>query len=230
MANPARWPREMATPVTNGHGNEGVVSPEWLHQIPIARRHEVAEGRPIPTIGKDGEPVIIIILEGCARSTLRGRDGREHLLGYLGPGSLIGEQMAIGRTRFDSDLVCIADSNCRVGEISPPSLIAAIRAHPDLIPALLHVISRKTATLLRDIERGAFATSAAQTAALLLKLADDNGYVHVSQARLAQFAGKTRMTISTQLRRLALRGTIAQERACIRLVDSASLEKVSDQR
>ena len=92
MANPARWSKEMATPVMDGHGNEGVVSPEWLRQIQIARRHEVAEGMPIPTTGKDGEPVIIIILDGCARSTLRGRDGREHLLGYLGPGSLIGEQ------------------------------------------------------------------------------------------------------------------------------------------
>lgn len=221
--------RQVAATATDG-GGEGFVSRDWLRRIPISRRVAIAEGALIPTLDAEGQRVIVIVLEGTARSTLRGRDGREHLLGHIGPGSLIGEQTAIGATAFDSDLVCIAGPGCVVGEVSPSNLVAAIRADPDLASPLLQVINRKTATLVGDIERAAFATSAAQTAALLLKLVDDDGYVRVSQAHLAQFAGKTRMTIGTQLRRLARRGTIAQERSRIRLVDSAFLEAASARR
>lgn len=227
MADHARRPVEKRVPISCRYGKEGLISAEWLDQIPISRRLEVAKGKPIPIVGKDGEQVILVLLRGAARSLLRGRNGREHLLGHLGPGCLIGEQTALGRTQFGSDLICIAGQDCLVGEISTSSLLAAIRACPHLAVDLLRVIGGKTAALLLDIERSAFASSAAQTAALLLKLADNDGYVHANQAHLAQFAGKTRMTVGTQLRRLARRGAIAQERSRIRLVDSASLEQVS---
>lgn len=227
MVDHATPPAQTAMPIQCGYGREGLVPPEWLGRVPISRRLDIAEDAPIPTVGKEGERVILILLQGSARSMLRGRNGREHLLGYLGPGSLIGEQIALGGTELGSNLVCIAGPKCLVGEIATAGLLAAIRACPDLVLDLLRIIGSKTTTLLLDIERSAFASSAAQTAALLLKLSDNDGYVHVSQAHLAQFAGKTRMTVGTQLRRLARRGAIAQERSRIRLVDSASLEEGS---
>lgn len=192
--------------------------------VPVVRRASVPEGERIPMRGAEGKPVMMIVLSGTIHSTLSGRDGREHLLGHVPPGGLIGEQAVLGATEYSCGLNWTAGPGCVVGEVAADALIEAMQHCPELLLDVIAIINNKTTILLRDIERGAFATSAAQTAALLLKLADEKGYVRASQAQLAQLSGRTRMTIGTQLRNLARHGAITQERSRIRLVDRASLE------
>lgn len=198
--------------------------------VPITRRVAVQASERISLKGEDGNPAMWIVLSGAIQSTLSGQGGREHLLGHVRPGGLIGEQSVLGKVAYSCDLFWMADQDSLLGEVAHGALIEAMRLCPELLLDVIAIINSKTAVLLRDIERGAFATSAAQTAALLLKLTDEKGYVEASQARLAHLSGKTRMTIGTQLRSLARNGVISQERSRIRLVDRACLEDARSRR
>lgn len=195
-----------------------------LDRLPIVRRWSVSEGESVATYDSAGKPILMVVLSGMMHATLSGRDGREYLLGNVRAGGLIGEHAVLGAIEHGHRINCVATTDCEIGELLQDALIEKVRESPELLLDILASIHKKTAGLLKDIELAVFSTSAGQTAALLLKLTDEQGNVEASQAKLARLSGSTRMTIGTQLRRLARRGVITQRRSRIRLVDRAYLE------
>jgi len=195
----------------------------WLDRIPIRRRLSferdavIASSRDIP-----GD-TIQIVLKGSVRVSLVTTDGRERILINLTEGGLFGEQASFSHLRLPSDLTVLANVQCTIGHVATADILEALRNEPRLFIDIMRITAEKTSLLLQELERSAFGTAQSQIANILLTLAHPDGSVPLTQERLAQISGKTRVTVGMQLHQLEALGAIRLERSKVVIVDPQTL-------
>lgn len=199
----------------------------WLGQVPIRRRAKVPTDGIIHDVTNPTAHGILVLLSGTARVSLVASDGRERMISFVPTGSIFGEQTTLTKIPITSNLMVFANNECLIGEITHEDILKALAKQPSLLFDILSVIAGKTAELLSEFERTLFGNCQAQLATLLLAFKQPDGYVLISQDRLAHLAGKTRVTVGANLHQLCAMGAIRLERAKICILNEAALIKIS---
>jgi CRP-like cAMP-binding protein len=193
----------------------------------MRRRQHWRRDSVITSSAEPPDDTIFVILQGSVRVSILAPDGKERALVHLPAGSIFGEQASLGRTALAAEVAVLAETDCLIGEVATSDILTALRTKPDLFVQIMRIAAEKTSILFKELERSTFGTAKAQIAALLLSLPQSDGCVAVSQERLAQLIGKTRVTVGEQLHRLQTAGAIVLERSRIRITDAALLLSVS---
>jgi CRP/FNR family cyclic AMP-dependent transcriptional regulator len=195
---------------------------DWREAIPIRRRTCYPTDALIVS-GGDAGRMAYLVLAGIVRFSLVTPDGREQVLAYLPPGSLFGEQAALGKTRLCDDLVAMADEPSEVAEVLATDVEAALRQHSDPFRELMRITSEKTSLFVQAAARSTFGSPGTRVAHVLAALGRRSDRLAMTQERLARLCGTTRVTVAAELRRLADEGAIEFNRSTIVIRDLCRL-------
>lgn len=198
----------------------------WLEYFPVKRRKRYDKDALILT-GDDVQQCARVLLEGSARMVLSASDGRQRTVAYLSQGSIFGEVAALSKHPLTADVLVLADGECVVGDIFITDIIDALSGQMSLLPQFLQSVSEKTSSFLEEVAQMAFGTARGQVATILQTLATEKTSIEISQEKLAQIAGRTRVTIALHLHELELAGAIRLERSRICIVDPAILASLA---
>jgi CRP-like cAMP-binding protein len=200
-----------------------------------SRERRFAPGERLLHEGSPGESVLLL-RSGRVKATRTTGEGREVVLGFRGPGDLVGELSVIdGRARSSS-----------VTALEPVEALAvpagdfrrALERYPSVALALLETMSRRWRDAdLKRIEFGASDT-VGRVAARLVELAERWGEqqagsltitLPLSQEELAGWAAASRAGVASALQTLRELGWIETERRRITVLDLDSLRRRSVQ-
>jgi CRP-like cAMP-binding protein len=87
----------------------------------------------------------------------------------------------------------------------------------------MRITAEKTSLFLQEIERAVFGTAQTEIATILLALSREESSIALTQERLAQLAGLTRVTVGVQLHELERIGAIRLGRSKITVIRRETL-------
>ena len=187
------------------------------------------------TLMHEGSPgaEVLMLLSGRVKASVTNADGREVVLGFQGPGDLVGE-LALIDDRPRSSTVEALDP-VEALAVSAPDF-RALLARPGFAGALLRSLAQR----FRDVDRRRIEFASAQTlgrvAARLLELAERHGEpdgdaititLPISQEELAGWTGSSREAVAKALAALRDLDLIRTERRRITVLDSVGLMRQS---
>lgn len=200
-----------------------------------AREAKAKKGEAIIRQGDDGN-ALVILLEGQARVTVYSANGREIVLEYAGPGTVLGE-------------IALLDGGARTASViamGPLRYLTLPRSVFEHVIASNHRIAlrlmKELASRLRKanqtIETDRAYAAAPRLARFLLRLAGDgdegadegdtSAVIRLSQTELSMFAGISRENINRQLSLWQQDGIVAVAHGGVTIVDREALEDVAD--
>ena len=159
-----------------------------------------------------------IILTGRVRVGTMSEDGREVMLGVLGPGDVLGEMSVLDGEEVSADATALED--CVLLFIERARFLRLLRADSDLCLRLMAVLCRRQRRSNAALEDMALLDLGARLARLLLRLAQDYGAatargtrieVRLSQKDLGTLVGSSREKVNKQLREWEAAGAIGKE-------------------
>ena len=198
-----------------------------------AGRRRFKAGAALTTEGSRGAEVLVL-LSGRAKITVDTEDGRELVLGFCGPGRLIGEFSVLDRAARSGTTQALepVEALALAGE----DFLALLERRPGISMALLRDLVRR----FRDVDRMRIEFASAQTlgrvAARLTELASEHGEpgtdgiaitLPISQEELAGWAGSSREATAKALQTLRELGAIRTERRRIVVLDEGELRRQS---
>jgi CRP-like cAMP-binding protein len=192
--------------------------------------------KPGASLTHEGGPgaEVLVLLSGRAKISIDTEDGREVVLGFCGPGRLVGEFSIIdsearsGTTQALEPVEALA--------IAGNDFLALLERRPGISMALLRDLVRR----FRDVDRLRIEFASAQAlgrvAARLTELIDLHGErvedgiaitLPISQEELAGWAGSSRESTAKALQTLRGLGVIRTERRRIVVLDEEELRRQS---
>jgi CRP-like cAMP-binding protein len=183
---------------------------------------------------REGEPPtrVLVLLEGRAKTVTFTEDAREVVLGFSGPGELLGEVATIEERPRSATVVALEPVTALA--LASRDFWGLLEAHPRIwIVVHRTVIGRLR---LADLQRKEFSGSntLGRVAKRLLELADRHGReeadgvtitLPLSQEELAGWTGASRESVAKSLRTLRELGWIETGRRQIAVRDSESLRR-----
>lgn len=173
-----------------------------------------------------------VIMQGKVTLSHRAEDGRETLLGVLGPGDMFGELSV-----FDPGLRtagATALTEAVVLGLTRDQLRAWLMSRPEVAEKLLQALAkrlRRTEDSMADL---IFCDVPARVAKALLELADKFGEMHagelvvihdLTQEELAQLVGASRETVNKALAEFVNRAWIRVEQRSVSILDLERLQR-----
>lgn len=207
------------------------LNPEELAELLAqARETRARKGEALIRQGDEGN-ALLILLEGQARVTVYSANGREIVLEYAGPGTVLGE-------------IALLDGGVRTASViamGPVRYLALPRSVFEHVIANNHRIAlrlmRELASRLRQanqtIETDRAYAAGPRLARFLLRLAGDasaesEGAIRLSQTELSMFAGISRENINRQLSLWQQDGIVEVVHGGVTICDREALEDVAD--
>ena len=193
----------------------------------------LAEGRPPRTYApgqliylQGAEPTeFYYLLSGTARSFLSSSEGEERVLTLHRGGSLMGEASFFdGCPRVSS---AAAVSECRAVAVTWEGLEQVLEQHPQLAIPMMRYLSHTVGQLSRQVNDLSFQGAEGRLAAQLLREADEEGRVAVTQEELGFRIGVTRVTVARILRRWTAQSWVKTGYGTIQVLDSQALREAS---
>jgi CRP/FNR family cyclic AMP-dependent transcriptional regulator len=179
--------------------------------------------------GDQGER-LYVVLDGKVKLGHASPDGRENLLGVLGPGEMFGELSLFDPVPRTATATALTE--CRLMGLGHADLDAWLTGRPALAKALLTALAqrlRRTNEALGDL---VFADVPGRVAKALMDLSEkfgtpsDDG-IHVThdltQEELAQLVGASRETVNKALADFAARGWLTLEPRGVTILDADRL-------
>ena len=176
---------------------------------------------------------VLMLVSGRVKASVTNADGREVVLGFGGPGDLVGELALIDDRARSSTVEALEEVEAIA--VSAPDF-RALLARPGFAGALLRSLAQR----FRDVDRRRIEFASAQThgrvAARLLELADRHGEpdgeaivitLPISQEELAGWTGSSREAVAKALATLRDLDLIRTERRRITVLDAAGLMRQS---
>jgi CRP-like cAMP-binding protein len=199
-----------------------------------------AQVRPLRARGRlfaagDAGSALYVVLSGWIKLSRTGPGGRDVVLELAGPGSLFGELAVLCGLPRAADAVAL--SACRVLAIDGRAVIAALRAHPDALLALVRLLGERLARTTTQMEDSVFLPAEPRLARVLLRLAaldprpSRAGLVidlGLSQSDLGELTGLARESINKLLGGWRDQGAIALNGRTLTLVDLPVLRAIAE--
>jgi CRP/FNR family transcriptional regulator, cyclic AMP receptor protein len=217
-------------------------SPAFLDLLDQDDRHELEsragrrrfkQGATLTTEGSRGAEVLVL-LSGRAKISIDTDDGRELVLGFCGPGRLVGEFSVIDREGRSGTIEALEPIEALA--LSGDEFLALLQRRPGISMALLRDLVRR----FRDVDRLRIEFASAQTlgrvSARLTELVIEHGEpvedgiavtLPISQEELAGWAGSSRESTAKALQTLRGLGVIRTERRRIVVLDPDALRRQS---
>ncbi|OKI20710.1 Crp/Fnr family transcriptional regulator [Nocardiopsis sp. TSRI0078] len=185
----------------------------------------LGRGQTLFSEGDEGDR-LYVILSGKVKLTRTAVDGRENLLGVLGPSEMFGELSLFDPRPRTASAVAVTDSV--LAGLGHDDLRPFLSSRPHVSLQLLKALAarlRRTNDVMADL---VFTDVPGRVAKALLELADKFGkegedglHVHhdLTQEELAQLVGASRETVNKALAEFALRGWLRIEAKAVVLLD-----------
>lgn len=193
------------------------------------RRQRLRVGTVLFTEG-DASSRVVLLLAGRAKVSSFSEDGQETVLGFRGPGDVLGELSAIDGADHSATVTVVDEGEALV--VSAPRFVQALESEPGLAVVLLRsVVERLRAS---DRVRAEFVALdvTGRVALRLLELADEYGQavdggvrieLALSQRELAGWVGASREAVNKSLAQLEARGLVARDHGAIVVRDREGL-------
>lgn len=180
--------------------------------------------------GDDGES-LVIVLEGVVRVSMVTPNGREIILDYAEPGTILGEIAVLdGEPRTAS---AISMWQGRVLRLSRSAFEGFFERHPKMAIRMMREMARRLRQTDATIESDRAFTTAPRLARYLKRLTDQK--VHgtrltrdLSQSELGNFVGISRENINRQLAIWVTEGVIELAQGKIRIIDADYLTQIAE--
>jgi len=175
---------------------------------------------------------LYVVLDGKIKLTRTAADGRESLLGVLGPGEMFGELSLFDPRPRTASAFAVTDS--RLAGLGHDYLRQWLTGRPDVALHLLQALAqrlRRANDVMADL---VFTDVPGRVAKALLDLADrfgeeqeDGLQVHhdLTQEELAQLVGASRETVNKALADFAARGWLQLSAKSVLILDRERLAK-----
>jgi CRP/FNR family transcriptional regulator, cyclic AMP receptor protein len=195
-------------------------------------RH-LARGETLLEQGDSGDSMMIV-LSGTLKACLRTPDGREVVLDYIGPGSVIGEMAVFdGKPRAAS---VVATGPTSLVVLRRRDVLAFVEKTPRAATRIIQVLCDKLRRSNMRMEDSAGAATAARLARALLRLVAEHGVLRggamsldfpISQEELGNYAGLARENVNRHLRRWTEGGVVRTSRGEVTVLDAEALEAIA---
>ncbi len=206
-------------PLFSGLGDEQLV-----HLGSVLKWKEYLPGSVILAEGEPGNN-LFILLNGSAKVTRAGGQGREVVIAFIRAGEFFGELSILDGHPRSASVVALDDSQVYVIERS--DFIGLIRRDPDMSIHILQELARRIRASDRQIEYLALNDAESRVFHSLIRVAEDIGIQDdgsdvliarlPTQQDLADMAGTSRETVSRVLRRLESKGMISRSDRHVKL-------------
>lgn len=195
------------------------LEPDELEAIAsICRKRQVPKGSILFYVDDPGNACYIVV-EGKVKIVVNSGDGREHILGILGPCDLFGEMSLIdGQPR---SATAIAVEETVVLTIQREEFLRLLEDHASIALKLLTVLTRRLRLTDAHVESLAFLSAPGRVARLLLQLATESGEQHdgkpafstrMTRQEMANLTGTSRETFTRVLMDYQDRGLVTIDR------------------
>jgi CRP/FNR family cyclic AMP-dependent transcriptional regulator len=176
----------------------------------------------------EGEPGdrMYVILDGKVKLGQTSSDGRETLLGVLGPGEMFGELSLFDPGQRTSTATALTD--CTVLGMGNEQLKPWLAGRPEVAAALLQALARRLRRTNEAMADLVFSDVPGRVAKALMDLGEKFGTVtpeglmvthDMTQEELAQLVGASRETVNKALADFAQRGWIRLESRQVLILD-----------
>ena len=190
-------------------------------------------GQEIMAQGDDGD-TLFIVLAGLARVSMVAANGREIVLDYAEPGTVLGEIAFLDGGERTASVHAIEPLEALC--LSRGAFHEIVARHPGMALRLLQAMARRMRQSNQVIEADRAYTSGPRLARFLLRLmmaGNDNGgesqlKLALSQGELGNFAGMSREQINRQLSAWADTGVIALKGGRVSVLDREALMDVAE--
>jgi len=192
---------------------------------------DVAKGDVIFSEGQPGDQMYVIV-EGKVKLGQTSADGRESLLGVLGPGEMFGELSLFDPGLRTSTATALTDSI--VLALGNDQLRPWLSGRPEVAAALLQALARRIRRTNEAMADLVFSDVPGRVAKALMELGEKFGEItpdgllvthDMTQEELAQLVGASRETVNKALADFAQRGWIRLESRQVLILDVERLGK-----
>lgn len=173
---------------------------------------------------------LIILLDGTIRVSMVASNGREIILDYLEPGSVIGEIALLDGGERTASATALGEGQFL--KIGAKAFREALEKHPRMAWRLLQEMARRLRNANNTIEGDRAYASGPRLARTLQRLMQRGTEgtalrLDLSQSELGAFAGISRENINRQLGAWAESGIVALEQGRVRVLDEDVLEEIA---
>jgi CRP/FNR family cyclic AMP-dependent transcriptional regulator len=220
--------------VTEPHGHDflGMLSPDEraaLHERAVARSFR----RGAVMLREGEEPTRVLVLtDGRAKAVTFTEDGREVVLGFMGPGELLGEVATIESKPRSATVVALEP--VRALALASRDFWALLEEHPRIWVVVHRIVIHRLR--MADTQRKEFTSSntLGRVSRRLVELSDQHGReepdgvtitLPLSQEELAGWTGASRESVTKALRTLRDLGWIETGRRSISVRDREALRR-----
>ena len=180
----------------------------------------------------DPGDALFIVRAGRVKVVLVAEDGREVVLGILGPAEHFGELSLIDDQPRPAHVVAMEESTLLV--LRRDDFRRRVEQNPSVAWSLLGELSRRLRRADNTIGSLVLLDVPGRIARLLLDAADEGGSDLIEKPlthqTIAHLIGASRETVSRAMREFQDSGWVTSERRRIRITDHAALDKRSQQR
>jgi len=180
----------------------------------------------------DASSRVILLLAGRVKASSSTDEGLETVLGFRGPGEILGELSALDDEPHIATVTVVEDGEAIV--VAASRFLAALRADPDLALGLLHRLTRRLREADRRLAEFAAFDVTGRVAHRLTELADTTGTIEdggirigipLSQRELAAWVGASREAVNKSMAILESQGLVAVARRRIVVRDLDGLRR-----
>jgi CRP-like cAMP-binding protein len=203
---------------------------QGLDSVELSRLAELMRERSYPKgsvilFEDDPGDSLFVVRSGRVKVVLVGEDGREVILGILGPGEHFGELSLIDGQPRSAHVIAIEDTQLVV--LRREDFRRRVEQSPALAWALLSALSKRLRRADEQIGRLVLLDVHGRIAKLLLDAAGPDGVIEkrLTHQTIAHMIGASRETVSRAMREFQDRGLIAVHRRQITVADRAGLER-----
>lgn len=192
--------------------------------------HSYKKGRDIVAQGDEGTS-LFILLTGTARISMVASNGREIILDYAEPGSVIGEIALLDGGERTASVTALEEVSAL--RLSRESFESIVSQHHGMALRIMRELARRLRQANATIESDRAYATGPRLARFLQRLTLSGGSdgrlrLDLSQGELGMFAGMSREQINRQLGAWSDSGIIALQGGRIRITDSTLLAEIAE--
>ena len=186
---------------------------EALADLLIERR--IPKHQTIVEEGLAGD-YMYVIRDGQVKVTKLSGDGREKILGLLGPGDFFGEMSLLDNSERSASVKSLTET--RILALSRNDFLKELRNNPDLAMAVIQELTRRVRQMDEQASSLSFQRVKERTRGLLLRLAKEESSREgrlatpaLTHQQIADMIGTSRETVTRVVKRLKEQGWLEQE-------------------